>query len=257
MWVPALLLALLIAGHVEAQAVQKWMTPSGSLYFGDKPPPDSTLLGVLGNVEPRTQSDARQDLCNDSNDSVSTANMYILPVVLGLFVVSGGVTISFVSYLRRSQTLATDSPWPFYFKQPLSYRQEVLYFRLRNALPDHIVLTQVQLGRFLDVRGGYRSLPWKVWINRLSADFLVCAKDSSVLVAIDLDDGSHESELREVVAATKGKALTSAKVRLVRWNTAALPDEDTIRRELLSAVGERSVAPASQLLRRTAGGRQD
>jgi Protein of unknown function (DUF2726) len=229
-----LLLALLIARYVEAQAIERWMTPSGSIYFGHNPPPGSTLLGVVGDVEPSTRSDAPRDLPHQDHDSASMATgTYILPIVIGLFVVACGVATTFVSNMRRSQTSLVDSPWPYLFKQPFSHRQEVLYFRLRNALPDHIVLAQVRLTRFLNVKNGYWFYPWKVWINRLSADFLVYAKDSSVRVAIDLDDDDDNSELRNVIAATKDKALTSANVRLVRWSTKALPDEDAIRRELL------------------------
>src|SRR4029079_2012304 len=47
--------------------------------------------------------------------------------------------------------------------------------------------------------------------------------------------------------ATKDKALTSANVRLVRWSTKALPDEDAIRRELLRREAERRLTSASQL----------
>jgi hypothetical protein len=42
---------------------------------------------------------------------------------------------------------AGDEEWPFYAKKPLSQPEQILYFRLVQALPDHIILAQVQLSR--------------------------------------------------------------------------------------------------------------
>ena len=37
--------SLILAGAALAQGVQKWQAPDGKLYFGDRPPPGSTLVG--------------------------------------------------------------------------------------------------------------------------------------------------------------------------------------------------------------------
>ena len=52
----------------------------------------------------------------------------------------------------------------------------MLYFRLVRALPDSIVLAQVQLSRFLGVKKVGDSQSWLNRINQMSADFVVCAK---------------------------------------------------------------------------------
>jgi hypothetical protein len=103
------------------------------------------------------------------------------------------------------------------------------------------VLTHVRLSRFLGVKSGHWFFLWKIWINRLSVDFLVFSKDSSVLAAIELDDGSHEFERRQMMGGRIDKALSSAKVRLVRWRSEALPDEDAIRRDVLGAEAAKNV----------------
>ena len=49
--------------------------------------------------------------------------------------------------LPPATTLArgeTNEIWPFYAKRPLSTPEQVLYFRLVEALPEHIILAQVQ-----------------------------------------------------------------------------------------------------------------
>lgn len=43
---------VLWASLVCAQVIQKWQTPDGKLYFGDRPPPGSTKIGQQGSNEP-------------------------------------------------------------------------------------------------------------------------------------------------------------------------------------------------------------
>ena len=122
--------------------------------------------------------------------------------------------------------------WPFYAKRVLTRPEQVLYYRLARALPDYIVLAQVQLSRVLGVKRGFTFMAWNNRINRLSLDFLVCLKDSTVVAAIELDDSSHDRPDRQEADARKALALRSAGVRLVRWSTKALPDDTAIREAL-------------------------
>jgi len=107
----------------------------------------------------------------------------------------------------------------------------VLYHRLIRALPEHIVLAQVQVSRVLGVKKGFNFHEWNNRINRLSYDFVVCAKDSTVLAAIELDDKSHETPAREDTDGKKDKATKAAGLRLVRWHVKSLPDDIAIRAE--------------------------
>jgi len=119
--------------------------------------------------------------------------------------------------------------WPFYAKKPLSIPEQVLYFRLSKSLPEHIVLAQVGLSRLLGVKKGNNFQAWQNRINRMSADFVVCSKDSSIVAIIELDDSSHEREDRKAADAKKDKALSSAGIRIIRWQVKLLPDEATIK----------------------------
>lgn len=125
-------------------------------------------------------------------------------------------------------------PWPFYIKRPLSQPEQVLYHRLIRALPEHIVLAQVQVSRVLGVKKGSNFHEWNNRINRLSYDFVVCGKDSTVIAAIELDDKSHESSSRAKTDEKKSKATADAGLRLIRWHVRSLPNEEAIRTELLT-----------------------
>lgn len=120
-------------------------------------------------------------------------------------------------------------PWPFYVKRPLSQPEQVLYHRLIAALPEHVVLAQVQVSRVLGVKKGFNFHEWNNRINRLSYDFVVCMKDSTVLAAIELDDKSHETASRTETDRKKEKATLDAGVRLIRWHVKALPNQAAIQ----------------------------
>jgi very-short-patch-repair endonuclease len=133
-----------------------------------------------------------------------------------------------IAFLLRLRRPSSDK-WPFYAKKPLSRPEQVLYYRLAKALPDHIVLAQVQLSRVLGVVKGANFGTWNNRINRLSLDFLICGKDASVVAAIELDDSSHARYARREADERKENALRAAGVPLLRWSVSALPDEAAIR----------------------------
>lgn len=139
---------------------------------------------------------------------------------------------------RKRTPNSTDDDWPFYPKKPLSPPEQVLYHRLVKALPEHIVLAQVQLSRALGVKKGFNFHQWNNRINRMSYDFLVCAMDSTVLAAIELDDRSHETSGRVATDAKKERASAAAGIRLIRWNVKALPNDATIRSVVLTQTSD-------------------
>lgn len=143
--------------------------------------------------------------------------------------------VVFAVLKAKAQDGAGDVVWPFYAKKPLSQPEQILYFRLVQALPEHIILAQVQLSRLLGVKKGNNYQAWSNRINRMSADFVVCNKDSSIVAVIELDDATHQREDRQTADAKKDKALASADVRIVRWQAKSLPDIATIQTIVMSA----------------------
>lgn len=141
----------------------------------------------------------------------------------------------------KSQGSGGDEVWPFYAKKPLSQPEQVLYFRLVQALPEHIVLAQVQLSRLLGVKKGNNYQAWFNRINRMSADFVVCNKDSSIVAVIELDDATHQKEDRKAAGAKKDKALSSADIRIVRWQAKAIPDVSVIKSTFMPIMKSRSI----------------
>jgi very-short-patch-repair endonuclease len=125
-----------------------------------------------------------------------------------------------VALKAKSQAGSGSEVWPFYAKKPLSP-------------PEHIILAQVQLSRFLGVKKGHNNLSYLNRINRMSADFVVCNKDSSIVAVIELDDSTHEKADRQAADAKKDKAFEAAEIKIIRWQAKSMPDISTIKSTLL------------------------
>jgi hypothetical protein len=152
---------------------------------------------------------------------------WLVALLLLVFALLAVAALAFKKHLSGMGT--GDEPWPLSVKKPLTIPEQILYHRLVSALPECIVLAQVQLSRILEVNKG---VPRTLWLNRISqksADFVVCLKDSTVVAIVELDDSTHARASRRKADADKDKALTSAGVQIVRWTTKALPDEPAIR----------------------------
>jgi hypothetical protein len=174
-----------------------------------------------------------------------TLGMTQVQTVLFITILVAITLVGLRSLTRRRPFRFGAGEWPFYLRRLMSQPEQVLYHRLIRALPDHIVLAQVQVSRVLGVKRGFNFNEWNNRINRLSYDFVICAQDSAVIAAIELDDKTHESETRILTDGKKDKATADAGLRLIRWNVRALPSEGAIRDELLGpSLVSQALAPA-------------
>lgn len=166
-----------------------------------------------------------------------------------LIVIAVVLIVAVIVFVQRRGLLGGSSAgvWPFYAKKPLSNPEQVLYHRLVAALPGHIVLAQVQVSRVLGVKKGFKFNEWNNRINRLSYDFVVCAKDSAVLMAIELDDKSHDGSSRADTDRKKEKATAAAGVPLVRWHVKSLPDAAAINAVVSQHAAKVSTSASSEL----------
>lgn len=123
-----------------------------------------------------------------------------------------------------SRGVVTDGLWPFFARKPLSEPEQILYFRLVKALPEHIILAKVQLSSLLGVQKNHDARAWLKRISLMSADFVVCNKDSSIVAVIELSDETDQEKDSRSEAEKKDRALTSAQVRILRWSAASVPD---------------------------------
>lgn len=129
--------------------------------------------------------------------------------------------------------------WPF-DAMPLMTDSEVLFFKkLQVALPEYLIFSQVQLSRIIEPseEAGSERQFWFNRICRQSVDYVVVAPDAqTVLLAIELDDWTHESRARQKQDAKKDKALASAGIAIVRFHAERMPSSELIRYEVQQAI---------------------
>ena len=157
--------------------------------------------------------------------------MYLLAFAVFLAVVIGSILLNKKSpHKGQEETLNLNEPFPFYPSYLMTKREQQLYWRLVETLPECVIMSQVQITRILRVKKGNNFNEWNNRINRLSLDFVVCRKDTYPLAVIELDDSSHDNERQQARDDKKDKALTDAGIKIIRWRE--IPDTQTIKTAL-------------------------
>ena len=100
-------------------------------------------------------------------------NSQLPGLLLGIFI------FVIVSGVMRRLRPALDQPWPLEPKSTLLTEPEQrLYRRLVQALPQHVVLPEVQLLQAVRFKRGRWNAGILNRINRLSVDFLIVTSDT-------------------------------------------------------------------------------
>jgi hypothetical protein len=112
--------------------------------------------------------------------------------------------LSIVAAKFRPRDGALEKPWPLEAKrQILSGRERALYQRLIQTLPCQIVLAQVQLRQVLNFQRGRRSPGVLNRVSQVSLECLISNPDTSIVIAVELDDATHSRESRRQAYARK------------------------------------------------------
>lgn len=107
---------------------------------------------------------------------------------------------------------------------PLTKREQPMYFRLREAFPEHVVLAQVAFSALLTSR----KRATRNTFDKKVADFVVCSTGFKVLAVVELDDLSHKD--RTTQDAARDSLLTGAGYTVLRYKH--VPDASTLRAAL-------------------------
>lgn len=107
-------------------------------------------------------------------------------------------------------------------KRLLTEREQPMFFRLQQAFPNDVVLSQVAFSALLTAT----DQPTRSMFNRKVADFVVATRAFEVLAVIELDDSSHKG--RAVQDSKRDSLLERAGYRVLRFKN--VPDVDAVRR---------------------------
>lgn len=134
----------------------------------------------------------------------------------------------------QTRLAATPSRKPY---RLLNDAEQILYFRLCEAMPNMLVFAQVGVAQLAQLRGRREARKLNAMLGR-GVDFVVCGNDFGIVAAIDLawptDDGGENSPEEE-----KRRALQSLGISLIVYRPNELPDADTLSREVAYAIVRR------------------
>ena len=139
------------------------------------------------------------------------------------------VLIKKVADKRAKAGSQNDKPPYFKKRTLLEEKEQVLFHRLIEAMPEHYVMAQVRLA---DIVGVKKCDNWQTWFNKVSrksVDFVVCDKSFVVLACIELDGETHEQADRKKADNAKDEALQAAGIPIVRIEANLLPTASEIK----------------------------
>ncbi len=135
---------------------------------------------------------------------------------------------------QRADALDTVAAWPPEATRVLTQQERRAYTLLTNALPDHMVLAQVPVSRFIRVptRNSYHE--WMRRVGQLCADLVICDPASQVIAVVEVRrPPAKESERTRKRHDRMDRVLRKAGVRVIEWNEEALPHRDAVREQIL------------------------
>jgi hypothetical protein len=163
--------------------------------------------------------------------------------VLGFVVLVVCVVVAAIA-LRKKQNVS--AVWPVYARPVMSEVERQLFRRLIEAFPEKVVLPQVQLCRFVEVRDVLGRMAVLNRYNRLSADFVICNADAAVERVVELDDRSHHREAARSRDAKKDAVLNAAGIPVVRLQARAIPSVGDLPRLVFGEQHASGMARAQQ-----------
>lgn len=125
--------------------------------------------------------------------------------------------------------------------EPLSTRvlttsERDAYHVLRKALPDHMVLAQVPVARFIKVPTRNSYSEWLRRVGSLCADLVVCDASSQVVAVVEVRQPlSRENERAQRRHARMDRVLQGARIPVHVWLEGALPGPVVAREAILGA----------------------
>jgi len=130
--------------------------------------------------------------------------------------------------------LDTLGAWPPRGTRLLTTQERLAYGTLTRALPDHMILAQVPLARFLKVPTRNSYTEWKRRLGNQCADLVVCDMSSQVVAVVDVQAGAGQASERAHTRLTRmARALKAADIPLHVWTENALPSVEAVRETIL------------------------
>lgn len=120
----------------------------------------------------------------------------------------------------------------------LNDSEQELYHRLREAMPNMTIFSQVGVAQLALLRGRKEAQRLSGMAGR-GVDFVVCGADFSIIAAIEISWPTAD-ESGQLAEQEKRDALQSLGIPLIVFRPNSLPDADALSREIADAIIRRN-----------------
>ncbi|RTL33352.1 MAG: DUF2726 domain-containing protein [Burkholderiales bacterium] len=136
----------------------------------------------------------------------------------------------------QQDNLDTLVDWEPVATRVLTSGERDAYHVLRKALPDHMILAQVPVARFIKVPTKNSYSEWLRRVGSLCADLVVCDMASQVVAVVEVRQPiSREKERSQRRHARMDRVLAAARIPVHVWLEGALPGPAVAREAILGA----------------------
>ena len=136
---------------------------------------------------------------------------------------------------RSMDALDTVVGWPPQATRVLTPAERKAWFVLRTALPDHMILAQVPLSRFMKVPTRNSYSEWLRRVGLKSVDIVVCDAASQVIAVVDVraEDGKESSRARQRHARVD-RVIAATNIPMHVWYEDSIPTPAAARDLILA-----------------------
>lgn len=139
----------------------------------------------------------------------------------------------------HGDALDTLAAWEPVVTRVLKTPEREAYQVLRRALPDHIILAQVPLARFIKVPTRNSYAEWLSRVGSLCADLVVCDMSSQVVAVVEVRQPAGANKDNAAKRhARMDKVLQAARIPVHVWLEGALPGPTVAREAILGAAAD-------------------
>ncbi|WP_337081245.1 DUF2726 domain-containing protein [Acinetobacter pittii] len=132
-------------------------------------------------------------------------------VIVGIFLIAMMI-LAILNVLKKGESKNRNAKRnPIKGKRIITMNEQPTFMKLKEALPEHIILAQVAFSAFMTVQGyATRNL-----FNRKVADFVVLDKAFNIVAIVELDDSSHKG--KENLDAERDALIQKAGFKVIRY----------------------------------------
>jgi hypothetical protein len=139
---------------------------------------------------------------------------------------------------KTVEALDTLMAWQPTPTRVLTAGEREAYVVLRRALPEHLILAQVPLARFLKVPTRHSYTEWLRRVGQICADIVICEPNSLAVAVVEIRSADgQDSERAQKRQARMERVIKASGMPLHIWREGAIPDAEEARNAILQSLG--------------------